>query len=89
MLAGTCYPALSEEPTSRVVALVRDPTRLPKSTVGMQNIEVVPGDLCDPTTYAEALQGCTWVVHLAAKTGKAREARVRTGECRGDLQAPG
>ena len=27
------------------------------------NVEVIPGNIVEPATYAEALQGCRWVIH--------------------------
>lgn len=35
------------------------------------NIEIVHGDLLDPSTYQVALQGADMILHLAAATGKA------------------
>jgi NADH dehydrogenase len=41
---------------------------------GGRSAVLVRGALEDPASYAEALRGCNTVVHLAARTGKARPA---------------
>ena len=38
------------------------------------NMELLEGDISDPKTYAEALASSDIVIHLAAKTGKAKPA---------------
>lgn len=37
-----------------------------------RGFETIHGDLLDPASYRDALAGCETVVHLAARTGKAR-----------------
>jgi len=51
--------------------LVRDASRLERSVRQAAQVEVVVGDLAEPSTYERSLEGCDVVVHLAATTGKA------------------
>jgi dihydroflavonol-4-reductase len=50
----------------RVRALVRDPARSAKALAGLAGIEIVPGDLRDEDSLAEAVAGCSSVFHVAA-----------------------
>ncbi len=58
----------------RVRALVRRPDRaglLPRG------VDVVPGDLANPTSYQASLKGCTAVVHCGASTSARNLAEFR------------
>lgn len=54
----------------RVVCLVRAPGELAER----DDVSCVVGDLLEPDSYREAMEGCDTVLHLAAVTGKARPA---------------
>ena len=56
---------------AHVVALCRDAARAPQAE-GPGQLEVVVGSLEEPGAWRDALRGCEQVVHLAARTGKAR-----------------
>ena len=47
------------------------------------HIQVVKGDLCEPESYAGALDSCRTVVHLAAVTGKAAREQYFEVNARG------
>jgi len=78
--------ALLRHHSCRVVALAREPGRLPVTPRDAPDLEVVQGGLGEPATYAEALRGCTGVVHLAATTGKARKRAHRRTNVEGTRQ---
>lgn len=61
----------------RIVCLVRSRETEARAVDGVGGVELVYGDVCDSTTYSDALAGSDTVVHMAAATGKARESELR------------
>lgn len=64
--------ALRAPSAGKVLALVRDRSRVPASLRQRSDIEWIEGELNRPETWASRLAECRHVVHLAALTGKAR-----------------
>ncbi len=62
---------VQRERFERVVALVHNAENLEPDLVERANLEIVVGDLLEPASHADHLEGCDTVVHLAAMTGKA------------------
>ncbi len=70
---------------ARILGLCRNVTAAPGT-----NVELVPGDLTDPSAWEARLAGVDTVVHVAASTGKVRAAeheRVNVGGTRLLLEA--
>ena len=70
---GRRLVARLDRPGRELRLLVRG-DRPPAGAAGGGGAVLVRGALEDPASYAEALRGCNTVIHLAARTGKARPA---------------
>lgn len=67
-------------PGQKLKLLLRDPKKLAGAAA---DATIVTGDLCDPRSYRDALEGVDTVIHMAALTGKVSGAQIAATNVRG------